>query len=39
MKTDVIIIGSGVSGLYCALNLPQEKNIIIVTKDKAEFCG
>ncbi len=36
MKTDVIIIGSGVSGLYCALNLPQEKNIIIVTKDKAD---
>lgn len=36
MKTDVVIIGSGVSGLYCALNLPQEKNIIIVTKDKAD---
>jgi len=35
MKTDVLIVGSGVAGLYCALNLPSEKNIIIVTKNKA----
>ncbi|MBE5817030.1 MAG: L-aspartate oxidase [Clostridiales bacterium] len=36
MKTDVLIVGSGVAGLYCALNLPKEKNIIVVTKDKAK---
>ncbi len=36
MKTDVVIVGSGVAGLYCALNLPSEKSIIIVTKDEAE---
>ncbi|MBE6696328.1 MAG: L-aspartate oxidase [Ruminococcaceae bacterium] len=35
MKTDVLIVGSGVAGLYCALNLPDDKNIIIVTKNKA----
>ena len=35
MKTDIIIVGSGVAGLYCALNLPSDKNIIIVTKNKA----
>ena len=35
MKTDIIIVGSGVAGLYCALNLPKDKNIIIVTKNKA----
>ena len=35
MKTDILIVGSGVAGLYCALNLPQEKNIIVVTKNKA----
>ena len=35
MKTDILIVGSGVAGLYCALNLPKEKNIIIVTKNKA----
>lgn len=36
MKTDVVIVGCGVAGLYCALNLPADKNIIIVTKDEAE---
>lgn len=36
MKTDIIIIGCGVSGLYCALNLPTEKSIVVLTKDKAE---
>ena len=35
MKTDILIVGSGVAGLYCALNLPKEKNIIIVTKNIA----
>ncbi len=34
--TDVIIIGCGVAGLYCALNLPRDKKITIVTKDAAE---
>ena len=31
MKTDIVIIGSGVAGLYCALNLPEEKQIIMGT--------
>ena len=35
MKTDILIVGSGVAGLYCALNLPKEKKITIVTKNKA----
>jgi len=35
MKTDVLIIGCGVAGLYCALNLPEDKNIIMVTKNVA----
>lgn len=35
MKTDVVIVGCGVSGLYCALNLPEDKKIIIVTKSEA----
>ena len=29
-------MGCGVSGLYCALNLPQDKQIIIVTKSLAD---
>jgi len=32
---DIMIVGCGVAGLYCALNLPQDKNIVIVTKNKA----
>ena len=35
MKADVLIVGSGVAGLYCALNLPKEKSIIVVTKNIA----
>ena len=35
MKTDILIVGSGVAGLYCALNLPKEKSIVIITKNKA----
>ena len=35
MKADIVIVGCGVAGLYCALNLPKDKNIIIVTKNKA----
>lgn len=32
MKTDILIIGSGCAGLYCALNLPKEKNVTVITK-------
>ena len=35
MKTDVLIVGCGVAGLYCALNLPENRNILMVTKNKA----
>ena len=34
-KTDIVIVGCGVAGLYCALNLPEDKKIIVVTKDIA----
>ena len=36
MKTDVLIVGCGVAGLYCALNLPQNKKVTIVTKNEAQ---
>lgn len=36
IKSDVLIIGCGVSGLYCALNLPSDKHITIITKDSLE---
>ncbi len=36
MKTDIVIVGCGVGGLYCALQLPKDKNIVVITKDRAE---
>ena len=36
MKTDILIVGCGVSGLYCALSLPRDKKILIITKSAAE---
>ena len=35
MKTDILIVGCGVAGLYCALNLPEDKSIMVVTKNIA----
>lgn len=35
MKTDILIVGCGVAGLYCALNLPEDKKITLVTKSSA----
>ena len=36
METDVVIAGTGVAGLYSALNLPSDKKIIMLTKSDAE---
>lgn len=30
---DIIIAGSGIAGLFCAINLGREKNILVITKD------
>ena len=35
VRTDIVIVGCGVAGLYCALNLPETKKITVVTKDIA----
>ena len=32
---DVIIVGTGAAGLYCALNLPERKKVLLITKQKA----
>lgn len=32
MKTDILIVGSGCAGLYCALNLPKDRKITVITK-------
>ncbi len=36
MKTDILIVGCGVSGLYCALKSPKEKQITVITKSLPE---
>lgn len=35
-KSDVLIVGCGAAGLYCALNLPENVNITVITKSDAE---
>ena len=35
MEANVVIVGCGVAGLYCALNLPRDKKIVIITKNEA----
>lgn len=36
IKTDIVIAGSGCAGLYCALHLPKEKQVLIITKSDAK---
>ena len=35
-KTDILIVGTGASGLFAALHCPSDKNILMITKDAAE---
>lgn len=35
-KTDILIVGCGCAGLYCALNLPRDKKILMITKSDCE---
>lgn len=37
-RYDVIIVGSGVAGLFCALSLPRDKKILCISKDALEGC-
>ena len=34
---DAIIVGTGAAGLYCALNLPKRKKILMLTKQGADL--
>lgn len=38
IKTDVVIVGSGVAGLFAALCLPSDKDILLITKEKLKEC-
>lgn len=34
LYADVVIVGSGIAGLYAALNFPSNLNVILITKNK-----
>lgn len=36
LQTDVVIVGTGVAGLFCALNIDKNKNVTMVTKSAAD---
>lgn len=38
-KYDVVIVGSGVAGLYCALHLPRNLKILMLCKEKPQECN
>ena len=35
---DVVIVGTGAAGLYCALNFPKRYKVLLLTKQKADEC-
>lgn len=35
-EADIVIIGCGVAGLFCALHLPEDKRIVVISKDALE---
>lgn len=35
-KIDILIVGTGASGLFAALHCPSDKNILMITKDAVE---
>ena len=38
-EADVVIVGTGAAGLFCALNIPTNVKITIITKSEVEDCN
>ena len=38
IKTDVVIVGSGVAGLFAALCLPDTTDVLVITKENLKEC-
>lgn len=38
IKTDIVVVGSGVAGLFAALCLPTDKDVLVITKEKLKEC-
>lgn len=39
ISVDVLIVGTGAAGLYAALNLSEELNILLITKESVDKCN
>ena len=35
-ETDVVVVGTGAAGLFCALHFPEDTNVLVITKDEAD---
>lgn len=35
-NADVVIVGTGAAGLFCALSIKEDKNILVITKEDAQ---
>lgn len=38
IQTDVVIVGTGASGLFAALHLPHDQKVLMISKDDVENC-
>lgn len=38
LNVDVVIAGAGIGGLYTAINLPEDKKILMICKDEMKIC-
>jgi L-aspartate oxidase len=38
IKTDTVIVGSGVAGVFAALCLPKDRDVLVITKDELKEC-
>ena len=36
IKTDTVIVGSGVAGVFAALCLPEDMDVLVITKEKLD---
>ena len=36
IETDVVVVGTGAAGLFCALHFPESTNVLVITKDEAD---
>ena len=39
VESDILIIGTGIAGLFCALNIDENHSIIMITNSKPKKCN